>query len=167
MKFNKDQDYWANAYTTDEFMSIETYSGFGMTRRDPLFSSHLLPPNAEDRLIGEKVMLALSNSRTLNELEERVVFFDLEKGKEQYSSWIAMLMEKYGYKTKRALFKNMRNCGVHLVNNIITIQPSFHETLEGWSGDTISKSDYVVLTADSSQAEIGAGLRLALSRCKG
>ena len=78
-----------------------------------------------------------------------------------------MLMDKYDYKTKSALFKNMRKCGVHLVNNTITIRPSFHEKLEAWSGDRFNETDYVVLCADSTTFEIGAGLRLALSRCKG
>ncbi|EES3901627.1 CdiI family contact-dependent growth inhibition immunity protein, partial [Escherichia coli] len=81
--------------------------------------------------------------------------------------WIATLMEKYGYRTKRALFKNMKKVGIHLVNDVITIRPSFHEKLEAWSGNRINESDYVVLPADSSPTEIGSGLRLALSRCKG
>ncbi|MNE50988.1 hypothetical protein D3C80_1455890 [compost metagenome] len=76
-------------------------------------------------------------------------------------------MEKYGYRTKRALFKNMKKAGIHLVNDVITIRPSFHEKLEAWSGNRINESDYVVLTAGSSPTDIGAGLRLALSRCKG
>ncbi|MEJ1554439.1 contact-dependent growth inhibition system immunity protein, partial [Escherichia coli] len=50
---------------------------------------------------------------------------------------------------------------------LITIRPSFHEKLEAWSGNRINESDYVVLPADSSPTEIGSGLRLALSRCKG
>ncbi|HFV6450034.1 TPA: contact-dependent growth inhibition system immunity protein, partial [Escherichia coli] len=68
---------------------------------------------------------------------------------------------------KRALFKNMKKVGIHLVNDVITIRPSFHEKLEAWSGNRINESDYVVLPADSSPTEIGSGLRLALSRCKG
>ncbi|MEA9393596.1 contact-dependent growth inhibition system immunity protein [Acerihabitans sp. TG2] len=168
MKFNKDQDYWANTFVTNEFLNVETYSGLGMTGRDPLFPSHLLLPDVDDKSLGKAILQALSDSRILTELAERVEFFDLEKGKEKYAVWIAILMEKYGYKTKRALFKNMKKYGIHLVNNIITIRPSFHEKLEAWwSSDRISESDYVVFSADSSPAEIGAGLRLALSRCKG
>lgn len=167
MAFNKDQDYWANTFVTNEFLSVETYSGLGMTGRDSLFPSRLLQPDIDDQSLGNEIFQALSDSRTLNVLEERVAFFDLEKGKEQYAAWIAMLMEKYGYKTKRALFKNMKKCGIHLVNNIITIRPSFHEKLEAWSGERINESDYVLLPASCSPAEIGAGLRLALSRCKG
>ncbi len=46
--------------------------------------------------------------------------------------------------------KNMKKVGIHLVNDVITIRPSFHEKLEAWSGNRINESDYVVLPADSS-----------------
>lgn len=166
MEFNKDQDYWANVFATQAFLSVETYSGLGMTGMDPLFPSHLLSPDANDQSIGEKILQSLSDSRTLT-VKECETFFDLGKGKEQYAAWIAMLMEKYGYKTKRALFKNMKKCGIHLVNGIITISPSRHEKLEGWGRTKGDGIEDVVLSVDNSSTEIGAGLRLALSRCKG
>ncbi|EQC1922680.1 CDI system immunity protein CdiI-o11, partial [Escherichia coli] len=137
MSFNKDQDYWANIFVTPDFLSVETYSGLGMTGRDPLFSPRLLQPDVDDKSLGEAILQALSDSRTLDVLEDRVAFFDLEKSKEQYAAWIATLMEKYGYRTKRALFKNMKKVGIHLVNDVITIRPSFHEKLEAWSGNRI------------------------------
>ncbi|MGT3243552.1 contact-dependent growth inhibition system immunity protein [Yersinia enterocolitica] len=164
--FNKDQDYWVSVYSTKDFLSVETDSGLGRVRRDPLFPSHLLPPDADDQTIGEAVLVALSNSRTLS-LEESADFFDLEKGKEQYAAWIAMLMERYGYKTKRALFKDMKNCSIHCLNDVITISPTRHEKLEAWGGTGRGGSDDVTLSAYSSPPEIGAALRLALSRCKG
>jgi len=167
MEFNKDQDYWASCYCTNEFLLIETQSGLGMVAADPLFPSHLLQPDASEHDIGETILQALSDSRTLNVLEERVAFFDLEKGKEQYAAWIAMLMEKYGYKNKKALFKEMKNCGIHCVNGVITLSPTRHEKLEGWGREKGDGIEDVTLSTDSSPAEIGAGLRLALSRCKG
>ncbi|WP_336699279.1 contact-dependent growth inhibition system immunity protein [Pantoea dispersa] len=166
MKFNKDQDYWANVFATQEFLSIETYSGLGMTGRDSLFSPHILPPDADDQSIGEAILKSLSDSRTLT-VQECENFFDLEKGKEQYLAWIVTLMEKFGYKTKRAMFKDMKKCGVHLINDVISISPTRHEKLEGWGRTKGDGIEDVILKADSSLAEIGAGLRLALSRCKG
>lgn len=109
----------------------------------------------------------MSDSRTLTELADCIEFFDLEKGKERYAAWIAMLMGKYGYKTKRALFKDMKNCGIHLVNGVITISPTRHEKLEAWGRTKGDGLEDVILSLDCSPAEIGAGLRLALSRCKG
>ncbi|MGJ8522580.1 Immunity protein CdiI-o11 [Carnimonas sp. R-84981] len=148
-------------------MLIETQSGLGMVAADPLFSPHLLPPDIDNHHLGETILQALSDSRTLNVLEERVAFFDLEKGKEQYAAWISILMSKYGYKTKRALFKDMKNCGIRCEDGTITISPTRHEKLEGWGRTKGDGIENVVLSIDNSPAEIGAGLRLALSRCKG
>lgn len=166
MKFNKDQDYWANVFVTNEFLLIETQSGLGRVRTDPEFSPHLLQSDADDQCIGEVIYQALSKSRTLT-IKECETFFDFEKGKEQYTAWIAMLMEKYGYKTKKALFKDMKNCGIHCVNGVITISPTRHEKLEGWGRTKGDGIEDVILSVNNSPTEIGAGLRLALSRCKG
>lgn len=166
MKFNRDQHYWASCYCTDKFLLIETQSGLGMVGSDPLFPSHLLKKNAENECVGETLLVALLNSRTLT-MEEYGPFFDSEKCKEHYSTWVAMLMENYSYKTKRALFKDMKNCGIHCVNGIITISPTRHEKLEGWGRTKGDGIEDVVLSVDSTPEEIGAGLRLALSRCKG
>ncbi|MCD1125600.1 CdiI family contact-dependent growth inhibition immunity protein [Jinshanibacter sp. LJY008] len=165
MKFNKDQDYWVNVFVTQEFISIETYSGLGRVRRDSLFLPHLLQSDASENDIGETILQALSDSRTLT-VKECETFFDREKGKEQYAAWIVMLMEKYGYKSKRALFKDMKNCSIHLVNNVIKISPTRHEKLEAWGRTKGDGIEDVILSVDNSPAEIGAGLRLALSRCK-
>ncbi|HEN3577714.1 TPA: contact-dependent growth inhibition system immunity protein [Yersinia enterocolitica] len=166
MKFTKNQDYWVSCYCNKEFLLIETLSGLGRFGSDPLFPPHLLPPDTDDQTIGEAVLVALSNSRTLS-LEESADFFDLEKGKERYAAWIAMLMERYGYKTKRALFKDMKNCSIHCLNDVITISPTRHEKLEAWGGTGRGGSDKVILPVNSPPSEIGAALRLALSRCKG
>ncbi|ALB63003.1 hypothetical protein AFK62_11035 [Cronobacter condimenti 1330] len=165
MIFNKDQDYWAGIFCTPEFISIETYSGLGMVAVDPLFPSHLLSPESDDETIGKAILQALSDSRTLTSLDERVELFDLEKGKQRYSEWIAMLREKYGYKSKKALFKDMKHCGIHCVNGVMNISPFRHEKLEAWGDTGRDESDEVILSLENSPAEIGAGLRLALSRC--
>lgn len=167
MKFNQGQDYWASCYCTNKFLCIDTYSGLGRVGRDPMFPSRLLLPDAGYEIIGEQILQALSDSRTLNVLEERVAFFDLERGKEHYAIWTAMLMEKYGYKSKKSLFKDMKNCGIHYVNGVITISPTRHEKLESWGKTKGDGIEDVVLPIDSTLAEIGSGLGLALSRCKG
>lgn len=167
MIFNQDQDYRASCYYKAEFLLIETQSGLGMVAADPLFTPHLLSPDTDDHCLGVTILQALSDSRTLNVPEERVAFFDIERGKEQYANWVAMLMGKYGYKSKKALFKDMKNCGIHCLNGIITISPTRHEKLEAWGRTKGDGIENVILSLDNSPAEIGAGLRLALSRCKG
>ncbi|WP_105630662.1 contact-dependent growth inhibition system immunity protein [Cronobacter dublinensis] len=165
MTFNKDQDYWVCIFCTPDFIIIETYSGLGMVARGPLFPPHLLSPASDDESIGKAILQALSDSRTLTSSEDRVEVFDLEKGKQRYSERNAMLREKYGYKSKKSLFKDMKYCSIHCVNGVMNISPSRHEKLEAWGGTGRDGSDEVILSLENSPAEIGAGLRLALSRC--
>ncbi|WP_193138578.1 contact-dependent growth inhibition system immunity protein [Klebsiella aerogenes] len=60
-----------------------------------------------------------------------------------------------------------RTCGIHYVNGTITISPTCREKLEGWSRTKDEGIENVVLSTDNTPAEIGAGLWLALRRCKG
>ena len=73
------------------------------------------------------------------------------------------LCEQLGYKTKRALFKKMKSCSIWLNNGKIEIGPSRQVKLEAWDG--IKDVEDVFLSLGNSAEEIGAGLRLALSRC--
>lgn len=65
-----------------------------------------------------------------------------------------MLMEKYGYKSKstlqKALFKDIKNCGIHLVNDSITISPTHHEKLEARGRTKGDNIEDVILSTDSS-----------------
>ena len=72
-------------------------------------------------------------------------------------------MEKYGYKTKRSMFKNMKSVSIQRKENQIIFGPSHHEKLEVWGR---TKGD-IIIPANSSPAEVGAALRLAFSRCTG
>lgn len=75
------------------------------------------------------------------------------------------MMDHYGYKTKRELFKKMRRCDVEERRGVITIGPNHHEKLEAWGRDKGDGIEDVVIEANCSPSEIGAALRLALSRC--
>ncbi len=50
-----------------------------------------------------------------------------------------MLRGKYGYKTKKALFKDMKHCTIHCVNGVIKISPYRHEKLEAWGGGLVGE----------------------------
>lgn len=164
MMTDANREYWASAKENGDFLCIETYSGLGRAGYDPEGAHHFLAPDASAEAVGVALLDALNRSRQLT-LKEYGVFFDFEKSKQQYASWVSALMARYGYKTRRALFKNMKDCFVELKNGKLTIQPSHHEKIEAWSGDGITEDDYVVIPADSTAAEIGAALRLAFSRC--
>ncbi|RQJ62305.1 hypothetical protein COI15_11890 [Neisseria meningitidis] len=109
-------------------------------------------------------MQALANSRTfVYDSSEDQDFFDTEKIRQRYEDWVAKLCGNLGYKTRRALFKNMMSGDIWLHNGCLKISPSRHVKLEAW--DAIDADD-VILSLDNSPEEIGAGLKLALSRCR-
>jgi hypothetical protein len=147
-----------------DFFCIETYSGIRGIARDPKGKQFLLPPIADAATLGTAVIDALAASRILT-LDEVPDFFDYELGQKRYAEWVKGLMERYGYKTRRNLFKNMQSCHIDCVEGQIIIRPTNHEKLEGWSGDGISKEDYVAVLLHDPPDAIGLALRKAFDRC--
>ncbi|WP_439854840.1 contact-dependent growth inhibition system immunity protein [Pseudomonas yamanorum] len=156
---------WAYVKFTNDFIFIETYSGYFNCLPDPegvgIFLSHL----SDDSSLGQSILDALAVSRMIDP-KESPEFFDF-RGRVaiQYNEWIANAMMKFEYKTKRALFKDMKSCSIDAFDGVITIRPSHHEKLEAWSGKGITEKDFVVISTNSSPDEIGVSLRLAFSRC--
>lgn len=167
------------AKTNKDFICIYTESGYGITCLDPKGVQHLTSHNVSDGELGAMLLDALAHSRfVLPPRDNRDIWvhpevtydaelYDFDRSNERYNQWVSDLMLTQGYKTKRTLFKGMKSCGIECCEGVITIRPSFHDKAERWSGKGIEKSDYVVLAANSPQADIGAALRLAFSRCKG
>jgi hypothetical protein len=91
-------------------------------------------------------------------------FFHLARIEAEYTQWIKKLISFSGMKTKRATLKSMMQCGVDVEGGKITIRPSKHERLEGWGG--LPEELYVIVPTSAAPAELGAAVRLALSRCE-
>lgn len=149
-----------------DFYCIETMSGYRLLSVDPDAESYLLEPTASYTQLGECVLNAIAASRLID-VKEIPSYFDYEKKTQQYKRWVADISEKYGYKNRRELFNKMRSCGAEEFEGVITIKPTFHDTLEGFSGEGILESDYVKVPSDSSAEDVGKAVLLALSRCKG
>ena len=167
---------WAGVYFNEDFILIETNSGYRMNQVDYKGKQHLLASDASDEALGIAVLDALAHSRFVlgapragsvysPDVEFDMDMYDYKQGIERYAKWIADLMAHYGYKTKRVLFKNMHSCNIESCNGIIKITPMHHEKLEMWAG--INKDENVIILSDSTPAETGAALRLAFSRCTG
>lgn len=167
---------WANVKLNKELLCIQTYSGYGSSRADHNGVMHLLPPDAADVVVGEALLDALSKSRFVLPEPRKDVWihpeatfdselYDFNSMMRRYKDWVAGLMTQYGYKTKKALFKDMKSCNVESKLETLEMTPSHHEKLEAWSGDGFSEADNIIISASSSPEKIGAALRLALSRC--
>jgi hypothetical protein len=154
----------ANAMMNDEFISIETYSGYFNFLDDPEAPEHLLAANASEEEIGRALLDALSRSRILIPKENRE-FFSFERAGKRYEEWVKKIMACYGYKKKRAMFVNLKNCWIHWQDDLITLKPTNHVKLEAWEGKRKDEIVDVVIPGASSAIEVGKALKEAFSRC--
>ena len=122
MIFKQDQNYWAVFYAKEEALIVQTCSGLGLTAIDHLYPSHILPLDTDNGTLGTTVLQALANSRTLDNEAERIDFLKQESFKPRYEDWVANLCGNLGYKTRRALFKNMMNGNIRLHNGCLKIR---------------------------------------------
>ena len=155
----------ASAYGNGDFISIETYIAGGFTC-DPNGIELFFEPTETADTLGKGIRKVLSLSHDYSRRESNKLF-NRESTEQRYQQWIAQLMGRFGYKTKRALFKDMMSCSISQKDDVITINPSWHEKLEAWSGgdERLKPEHTVTLPADCSDEELGQGLRLAFSRC--
>lgn len=158
---------WVSVFENREFTQIETQSGYRGGLPDPLGKRIRLTNPTTDEELGDAVLTALAASRFLHPNEHRE-FFDI-RGRvvPQYEEWISGVISEYGYKSRRALFKDMKSCDIVEHDGVVTMRPTHHEKLEAWSDDGITEECLVRVSTISPPSDVGAALRLALSRCTG
>jgi hypothetical protein len=156
---------WARAKINREILTVDSRSGYRGTVGDPLGVQHDFCADVDNGILGSALLDCLAHSRFLDEPELRAELFHPEAVQRSYATWVERLMEFGSYKTRRALFKQMMSCSIKQEEDTITITPSHHEKLEGWSGMGFTDADNVVISASEPPAVIGAALREALRRC--
>jgi len=151
-------------YDNGDFIYIATYSGDSSSMRDPLGPEYYLAANATKEEIGAALMDCLSHSRFLPH-EENESFYDLDARNFSVEAWIRFMMEKYKYKSKRALLSGMDVCSVEQFDGKIVIGPRCHVAPLIWVRRTTDQFEDVVIPDTSSPGEIGMAVKLGISRC--
>jgi hypothetical protein len=155
---------WAAIYANDESICVQTCSGLRRSVADPqgavVFMSW--PPNPQE--LGDALKTALLQSRTLAP-EQLAELFDVKEIKARYESWVASYMQRFGYASRRALFKDMKHCTVEYSDGVIKISPTTHEESEGWSGQGIDV-DVAATPEAASAPELGQAALRAISLCR-
>ena len=155
---------WAEACQNQDIICVDSCSGYRGCAYDPRGNETVLGVAADDESLGIAVQNALAGSRFLP-IKELPEFFDYRRIEERYDEWVKSLMTRQGYKTKFALFRNMKLCNITLSKGTIRIDPMIHEKLEAWGREKDDGIEDVYIAADSLPNEIGAALRLGFSRC--
>lgn len=156
---------WASVKFNDRFVNVTTGSGYRGPRIDRAAFEAYLPPDADAETLAQSVLMALDHSRTID-IEEIPAFFDRDAGTLLYESWVADLIQRFAYKTRRALFRELMSCSVTRTQGFIKIHPTRRKRSETWSALENYDESAVVLDESCSAVELGEGLRLAMQRCE-
>jgi hypothetical protein len=118
--------------------------------------------------IGKALTECLENSKELLNDEWDAIYgtddqafidlFRIENEKEDN-----ILLQKYGYKNRNALYKNMMDCPIDIEGSVVTISIYNHTKLDTWEGT----DENFKISLLSPPAIIGATVRYAFSRCNG
>ena len=157
---------YARATDNGDFISISTCSGnHGVCAADPQGKHHLFASDVGEEQIGHAVLDALAHSRFLA-FKDHPEWYDRDENKRRNDEQVAMLMSRYGYKQRSALFSSMELCTIELVGGIITIEPQNHIRPEVWEQRTPDLAKNLTIPVHKPPAEIGAALKEGFRRCR-
>jgi CDI immunity protein len=141
-------------------LRVQTIHASGVT--DPNFDAIELNNDADDITLGEALSTALEQySGPAIGIEVAPMF---AVAKERFEAWQAAAIKKVGYKNKTQLWKGAQNVSVWFEDGQIQISPSIQKRHDNFMGS--KELEKVIVSAASTPAQIGAAVRLALSRCK-
>lgn len=159
------QQQWvpeARVFATRNGVEIATYSRYGLSVKDTTITPMTFPPNASDKHLGQALQQALTQSRFLSYEEAAEL---LVQAPQAQKDWISERQAQWGYSTRRGLLARMNCCFVTQSDHQILLKPSHHEKLETWNEASLPETQTVTMPINALPTELGASLRLALSRC--
>jgi len=153
--------------SNNDFIFIQTYSGFFNFLPDPDGKKFFLDQAVSDNDLGCAITESVLACRQVDPNSDPDFFHVRGRVIPQYEDWVSEVMAKYGYKNRKLMFKNMNSCYVDMVEEgFLIMKPSYHEKIEAWSGKGITEADYVKVPFPAPPENIGAALRVCISRCK-
>jgi hypothetical protein len=154
----------ASVYFNGDFFQIWTMSRAGLRYADPDVEPFYLEPDVDNQVLGNTLRIALSKSKEIVGIKFMEIFKSgrvQEKDKEENKK----LMKQYGYKTKRALYKNMDKCSISVFEGNIEIQPTHHDSLDGYSANQNKGPFALLIPETATDEELGAAVREGFTRC--
>ena len=156
---------WASIYSNHGLVSFSTSSGYRSSIHDPEGEHIVIDAASDDNALGQSLLLALEKSRVLHP-NENANFYNLSRIEEDYEAFVSDLITKFGELQRRKVFSKMLHCSVSVRSGEIFIRPTKKERGESWSGSGIKEEDIFRIPLSASPGEIGAGVKMALSKCK-
>jgi len=155
---------WANIEFNGIFFLFITMSRGMLRYCDPDVEPIYVPSDASNDLLGKSVRLSLSRSKQVELKEFQEIFksgliLATAKEREKYT------MKKYGYRTKKELYRNSDTCSVSAFDGYIEIQPTHQNSLEEWTVKADMNLNPLKVADSASDEELGAELRRAFTMC--
>lgn len=128
---------------------------------EPMF----LAPDASDEAIGESISAALKASRMIapaefNKRWSAGEFSRLEAARENEA------IDRFCYKDRKALRREMRLCWISLKDNFLEIAPSRKVSIDGYTADKEFGPFPIQIAVSASNTEIGEAVRKGFSLCQ-
>jgi hypothetical protein len=155
----------ASAVCNQDFILLETFSGYRRKLRDVTVPGNFLDPSVSDAALGTAVIRALAASRQIPP-EEFGTFFDVRAGAEHEKRWVSDLKGRFGYKTKRELFRNLMSVSVSLRDDRIEFMPFRQDGVGCWIRTNDDGIQDVVIDANSEPSDVGKALRQAFANSR-
>lgn len=154
----------AIAYSNDRFYNISSQAVGLIIIGDPDGEHLFLPPDENDEALGRAVRQALAASRPIS-LENLNQFIDSGELKRKGEEENSLMMRKFGYANKRALYKSMKFCSISVISEGIEFQPTHRKGLSGYTVRTDLDLVPVIVPQTARDMELGLASREAFTRC--
>ncbi|MEN5182084.1 contact-dependent growth inhibition system immunity protein [Comamonas testosteroni] len=146
------------------FFQFITISAGVLNYSDPDVEPQYFPFDASDKILGESLRISLSKSKEVDVREFQKIFHSgvVQKNTKEREQYV---MNKYGYKTRKALYKKMDTCAISAFNDYIEIQPTHQDSLDGWTVKKDMGLTPLQIPHTATDEELGAALRHAFTLC--
>ncbi|MDR2781510.1 MAG: CdiI family contact-dependent growth inhibition immunity protein [Holosporaceae bacterium] len=156
----------ASVYCNTDFFELYTESKSGsVCAQDPKGVDIYLSSEDGCYNIGSALTTVLEKSRVVGKNDPDYNLFDISAITGRYKDFVEYVLQKYNYKNKHAMFKNMQHCSVKMDDGIIVISPWKHDKLEGYDG--MNESFNLTIPSTSTPSVIGAAVKYSIARCTG
>ncbi|MBU3121744.1 CdiI family contact-dependent growth inhibition immunity protein [Acinetobacter soli] len=152
----------ATVYFNNKYIEVISWNYGGMSVFNINFIPLIFEIEIDNHILGEAIRKALSAGSNIPPEGIKEFLFSSELAdfmKERNKK----IMENFGYKSKKALFKNMRSVDIEL-DSKVNISPSHQDGLD-YSFTGLSKDDEIILPNDATNEELGKAVRLAYEKC--
>lgn len=154
----------ADAFFNGEFFYIRTMSQGMLAYAEPDAEPHYLSPDATNENLGRVMRRALVATKLVTPTEFQVIYKSgvVQKVGDERNT---LTMAKYGYKSKKAMYREMMCCWIELADGQVGITPTVHDSLDGYHGASKDGLEILQLPQGATDAELGAALREGFRRC--